>query len=326
VTHGIANSSVDADAHSLVDDRYADMMARYLGATVMTAFADPDVTEVYANPCDGLVRFDTRSRGRVVTEVHLEPHRLEMFLNAVASRLGATIGTHSARIEAELPRARFTGSRLQGFLPPAVAQPSFTIRKPPAVVYSFADFVNTGSLSPVQRAVLVEAVIERQNIVIAGGTNTGKSTFANAVLREIAERFPTDRIVLLEDTVELQCTATDYVALRTGPGLSLADLVRSALRTSPTRIVVGEVRGAEALDLLDVWVTGHPGGCATVHASSALGALDRLDRLAQRATATSQRALIVEAIQLLVVLEGNSTGRRVAQVARLTARTHSTRA
>lgn len=293
------------------------MMARYLGAAVMSAFADPDVTEVYTNPSDGLVRFDTRSRGRIVTEAHLGPHRLEMFLNAVAASMNATIGTHAARIEAELPRAQFLGSRLQGFLPPAVAHPSFTIRKPPAVVYSLADYIRSGSLTPAQHDTLVEAVIQRLNILIAGGTNTGKSTFANAVLREVTERFPTDRIVLLEDTVELQCTATDYVALRTGPGLSLADLVRAALRTSPTRIVVGEVRGAEALDLLDVWVTGHPGGCATVHASSALGALDRLDRLAQRAAATPQRALVAEAIQLVVVLEGNNAGRRVAEIARV---------
>ena len=301
-----------------LNDRYADMMARYLGAAVMGAFQDPDVTEIYINPCDGLVRFDTRSRGRIATDQRLEFHRLEMFLNAVASSLGATIGTHAARIEAELPHARFRGSRLQGFLPPIVAQPSCTIRKPPAVVYALDDYVMSGMMSADQRAVLKAAVTQHANILIAGGTNTGKSTFANAVLHEITEQFPDERIVLLEDTVELQCAARDHLALRTGGSVSLADLVKSALRTSPNRIVVGEVRGAEALDLLDVWVTGHPGGCATVHASNADAALERLDRLARRATAVSQRALVAEAIQLVVVLEGGNRGRRVADLARVT--------
>jgi len=293
------------------------MMARYLGDAVMAAFADPDVTEIYANPSDGLVRFDTRSRGRIATTDHLEPYRLEMFLNAVASSLGHTIGAHAARIEAELPQSRFRGSRLQGFLPPTVAHPSFTIRKPPAVVYTLDDYVAAGIVTPTQQRVLQTAVADHASILIAGGTNTGKSTFANAVLREITDQYPDERIVLLEDTVELQCAARDHLALRTGPGLSLTELVRSALRTSPNRIVVGEVRGAEALDLLDVWVTGHPGGCATVHASSAEGALERLDRLARRATLSPQRALVAEAIQLIAVLEGGNRGRRLADVARL---------
>jgi len=137
------------------------------------------------------------------------------------------------------------------------------------------------------------------------------------LLREITEQFPSERLVLLEDTVELQCAARDHLALRTNGTVTLADLVRSALRTSPDRIIVGEVRGSEALDLLDAWATGHPGGVATVHASSAEGALLRLDRLAQRANVPAQRTLVAEAVDVIVVLQGGNTGRRVLDVARV---------
>jgi type IV secretion system protein VirB11 len=160
-------------------------------------------------------------------------------------------------------------------------------------------------------------VREHRNVLIAGGTNSGKTTLANALLKEITDRFPHERIVLLEDTVELQCVARDHLALRTTAGVTLAQLVKSALRTSPNRIVVGEVRGHEALDLLDVWATGHPGGVATVHASSAEGALARLDRLAQRANVPPQRHLVAEAIHLVAVIEGGNGGRRVTDLVRV---------
>src|SRR5256712_8411735 len=258
---------------------YGEMMARYLGPIILRAFADDDVTEIYLNPQDGVVRFDTRSRGRIASGVSVAPTRVEMCLNAGATSLGLTLGADHPGLEAELPAVGFRGSRLQGFVPPVPPAPAFTIRKPPAVVYSLEDYVTAGVISRAERAEFRRAVREHQNILIAGGTNTGKTTLANAVLKEITDLFPTERLVILEDTVELQCVALDHLALRTSPTVTLAQLVKSALRSSPTRIVVGEVRGSEALDLLDAWATGHPGGVATVHASSPEGALMRLDRL-----------------------------------------------
>jgi type IV secretion system protein VirB11 len=299
-------------------ERFGEMMARYLGPIILGAFADEDVTEIYLNPQDGAVRFDTRSRGRVDSGASLDASRVEMFLNTVAASLGLTLGADEPRLEAELPTLAFRGSRLQGFVPPVTAGPAFNIRKPPAVIYSLDDFVRVGSLSSAQRNTLRRAVLGHRNILIAGGTNTGKTTLANALLRAVTELCPDERIVLLEDTVELQCAARDHLALRTGPGVTLAQLVRSALRTSPSRIVVGEVRGLEALDLLDAWATGHPGGVATVHASSAGGALARLDRLAQRANVPPQRELVAEAIHLVVVLEGSNAGRRVTDLVSVT--------
>ncbi len=293
------------------------MMARYLGPVILGAFADDDVTEIYLNPQDGAVRFDTRSRGRVESGARLDGPRVEMFLNAVAASLGLTLGADSPRLEAELPALGFRGSRLQGFVPPVTPAPAFNIRKPPAVIYSLDDYVAAGVVSARQRGEFRRAVLEHKNILIAGGTNSGKTTLANALLKEVTDLVPAERIVILEDTVELQCVAKDHLALRTGPNVTLAQLVKSALRTSPNRIVVGEVRGSEALDLLDAWATGHPGGVATVHASSAEGALLRLDRLAQRANVPPQHHLVAEAIHLIAVVEGSNAGRRVADLVRV---------
>ena len=298
-------------------ERYAEMMGRFLGAGVLRAFADDDVTEIYVNPQDGAIRLDTRSRGRIDSGIQLDAHRLEMFLNSVASSLGITLGADHPHIEAELPTTEFRGSRLQGFVPPVTPAPAFNIRKPPRVIYPLDVYLANGAITEEQHLELRRAILAHRNILIAGGTNSGKTTLANAVLKEVTDLFPQERVVILEDTVELQCAATDHLALRSGPVMSLAQLVKSALRTSPNRIVVGEVRGSEALDLLDAWATGHPGGVATVHASSAEGALLRLDRLAQRANVPSQRHLIAEAIHLIAVIEGGNAGRRVTDLVRV---------
>ncbi|MEP6496115.1 MAG: P-type conjugative transfer ATPase TrbB [bacterium] len=298
-------------------DRMTAMMARYLGPAIVAALLDDDVTEVYRNSHDGAIHLDTRSRGRVDSGGRLDATRAIMFLNAAAAAAHTTLSPSSPRLETELLGAPFHGSRLQGFVPPVCSAPAFNIRKPPAMVYSLDHYVSTAGLKLDQRAAIADAVITRRNVLIAGGTNSGKTTLANAVLREIAERCPAERVVILEDTIELQCLAPDHLALRTGADVTLADLVRSTMRTSPDRIVVGEVRGAEALDLLDAWATGHPGGIATVHASSAEGALVRLDRLARRANVPSQRELIAEAIHLIVVMNGRGRQRRATEVARV---------
>src|SRR6266699_695495 len=297
--------------------RYGEMMARYLGPVILRAVEEDELTTIYVNPQDGVVRFDTRSRGRITSEVSVTPTRVEMFLNAVATSLGLTLGADHPGLEAELPALGFRGSRLQGFVPPVTPAPAFTIRKPPAVVYSLDDYVAAGVISRAQRLEFRRAVREHQNVLIAGGTNTGKTTLANALLKEITDLFPTERLVILEDTVELQCVAPDHLVLRSSPTVTLAQLVKSALRTSPTRIVVGEVRGSEALDLLDAWATGHPGGVATVHASSPEGALLRLDRLAQRANVPPQRHLVAEAIHWIAVIEGSHARRRLTDLVRV---------
>ncbi|VTZ22932.1 Conjugal transfer protein TrbB (fragment) [Methylocella tundrae] len=220
----------------------------------------------------------------------------------------------SPRVSAELPE---TGERFEGLLPPVVAAPAFAIRKPAVAVFTLDDYAAAGIMTASQADVLRQVVSERRNILVAGGTSTGKTTLANALLAEVAKT--SDRVVLIEDTRELQCRAPNLVALRTKDGVvSLSDLVRSSLRLRPDRIPIGEVRGAEALDLLKAWGTGHPGGVGTIHAGSALGALRRLEQLIQEAVVTVPRALIAETIDLIAVLAGRGSQRRLAELAFVT--------
>ena len=171
-------------------------------------------------------------------------------------------------------------------------------------------------MTPTQAEALRQAVATRANILVAGGTSTGKTTLTNALLAEVAKT--SDRVVIIEDTRELQCAAPNLVAMRTKDGVaSLSDLVRSSLRLRPDRIPIGEVRGAEALDLLKAWGTGHPGGIGTIHAGTGIGALRRLEQLIQEAVVTVPRAMIAETIDFVAVLAGRGSARRLAELARV---------
>jgi P-type conjugative transfer ATPase TrbB len=208
------------------------------------------------------------------------------------------------------------GERFEGLLPPVSVSPCFSIRKPARKIYGLEDYVRDRIMTEAQAGALRQAVTEHRNILVAGGTSSGKTTLANALLAEIARL--DERVILIEDTRELQCSAPDCVALRTKAGVvSLADLVRSTLRLRPDRIIVGEVRGAEALDMLKAWNTGHPGGIATVHANSAESALYRLEQLIQEVVTTVPRRLIAEAINTIVFIGGRGVARRIETISKL---------
>lgn len=300
----------EAESAEELTRRRREAVARVLGPEVVQALGDGDVNEIYVNP-DGGLYLDTRSLGRVAAGVRLPASQVLRFLNIVASGLGTVLNSAHPQIQAELPGELFRGSRLQGFVPPLAAAPCFNLRKPPAAIYTLDEYVAAGSLAPRHCAALAAAVAAHRNVLVAGGTASGKTTLVNALLHEIAQGSPHERIVILEDTVELRCAAPDCLALRTTESLKLKDLVKAALRTSPDRIVVGEVRDEAALDLCDAWQTGHPGGCATLHADDARGALERLDRLAQRNRVGPQPHLVGAAIHLVAVIAGGSRGRRV---------------
>jgi type IV secretion system protein VirB11 len=278
------------------------------------ALKDDDVTEVYVNPQDHQVRIETRSGGRTEFPCTIESDQVEMFLNAAAARAGVLLRPESPFLETTLPDEFFRRARLQGFVPPVVREPAFTIRKPPALVYGLDEYVKQLRLLPSHRERLRSAVRSHESILVCGATGCGKTTFANAIIHEMAMAWPRERIVILEDTAELQCVAKDHLALRTPAGGALAHLVKATLRANPDRIIVGEVRDEAALDLLDAWSTGHPGGVATIHARTPEGALSRLDRLAQRANVPSQGALIAEAVEWVVVM---GPGRVVKTLARV---------
>jgi type IV secretion system protein TrbB len=293
-------------------DRQTRMLRSAMGPAIAQALEDPDIIEVLLNP-DGQLWFDRLSGGRAPSGLALTPQDAERIIRLVAAHMRLEVHAGSPVVSAELPE---TGERFEGLLAPVVRAPTFAIRKRALNVIPLARYVAEQILTQTQAEYLRDAVLSRANIVIAGGTSTGKTTLANALLEVMAESG--DRVILLEDTIELQCSSTDCVALRTKAGVaSMAELVRSTLRLRPDRIVVGEVRGAEALDLLKAWGTGHPGGIATLHAGSAGGALTRLEQLIQEVVVTVPRALIAEAVDLIVYIEGRGRARRVSELLRV---------
>jgi|EP01037_Dinobryon_pediforme_P014269 type IV secretion system protein VirB11 len=289
------------------------MLRTALGPAIAAFLEDPSIVEVMLNP-DGRLWIDRLSSGLADTGERLSAADGERIVRLVAHHVGAEVHAGAPRVSAELPE---TGERFEGLLPPVVAAPAFAIRKPAVAVFTLENYVAAGIMSAAQAAALRQAVSERRNILVAGGTSTGKTTLTNALLAEVAKT--SDRVVLIEDTRELQCQAPNLVALRTKDGVvSLSDLVRSSLRLRPDRIPIGEVRGAEALDLLKAWGTGHPGGVGTIHAGTGIGALRRLEQLIQEAVVTVPRALIAETIDLVAVLAGRGSERRLAELVRVT--------
>ena len=290
--------------------RGARMLRTALGPAIATWLEDPAVVEVMLNP-DGRLWVDRLTEGLADTGERLSAADGERIVRLVAHHVGAEVHAASPRVSAELPE---TGERFEGLIPPVVAAPAFAIRKPAVAVFTLDDYAAAGIITAEQAKVLRDAVAHRRNVLVAGGTSTGKTTLVNALLAEVAKT--SDRVVLIEDTRELQCKAPNLVALRTKDGVaSLSDLVRSSLRLRPDRIPIGEVRGAEALDLLKAWGTGHPGGIGTIHAGSAIGALRRLEQLVQEAVITVPRALIAETINLIAVLAGRGSARRLIELA-----------
>ena len=299
-----------AQFHSEAFSRGARMLRTALGPAIAAFLEDPSIVEVMLNP-DGRLWVDRLSGGLEDSGRTLSAADGERIVRLVAHHVGAEVHPGSPRVSAELPE---TGERFEGLLPPVVTAPAFAIRKPAVAVFTIDDYVAAGIMTGTQATALRQAVAARKNILVAGGTSTGKTTLTNALLAEIAGT--TDRVVLIEDTRELQCRAPNLVALRTKDGVaSLSDLVRSSLRLRPDRIPIGEVRGAEALDLLKAWGTGHPGGIGTIHAGTALGALRRLEQLIQEAVVTVPRTLIAETIDLVAVLRGRGSERRLAELA-----------
>ena len=293
-------------------ERGARMLRTALGPAISDLLRDPSIVEVMLNP-DGRIWVDRLAGGLEDTGERLTAEDGERIVRLVAHHVGAEVHARAPRVSAELPES---GERFEGLLPPVVTSPTFAIRKPAVAVFTLDDYVAAGIMADAQAAALREAVASRSNILVAGGTSTGKTTLTNALLAEVAKT--QDRVVIIEDTRELQCAAPNLVAMRTKDGVAtLSDLVRSSLRLRPDRIPIGEVRGAEALDLLKAWGTGHPGGVGTIHAGSAIGALRRLEQLIQEAVVTVPRAMIAETIDLVAVLSGRGSARRLAELARV---------
>lgn len=287
-------------------------LERELGNDIMQALRDPEVIEIMLNS-DGYLWIEKMGEPMQKLGIFSDANARAL-MGTIASFLETTVTLEKPILECELP---IDGSRFAGVMPPVVAHPTFTIRKKAVSIFTLQDYLENGILSPEQVEALRGAVLSRKNILIVGGTGSGKTTLTNAIIDSIVDLTPFDRIVIIEDTAELQCKAENANLFRTTENTSMNSCLKLTMRMRPDRILVGEVRGREALDLLKAWNTGHPGGIATVHANSAFGGLIRMEQLIAEGTTAPMEKLIAEAVNIVVFIEKTAGGRRVKEILRV---------
>jgi len=285
-------------------------LERYFGEEIINYLKkDEEVIEIMANP-DGNLFIE--KIGQPMQHVGVvKAYNIRAIINTLASYHEMVIDQDQTILECEVP---FCGSRFLGKIPPSVSSPSFTIRKKATKIFTLADYIKQQIITPKQKMLIEEAVKSRKNILIVGGTGSGKTTLTNAIIETISTITPNDRVLIIEDTAEIQCSAKNKVISRTTKKVSMQDLVKSSLRERPDRVLIGEIRGKEALDLITIWNTGHPGGVATVHANSAYEALSRLERLLAQANALNMQQEIAQAINIIIFIKKAPQGRVVDEI------------
>ena len=259
-----------------------------------------DIYEVYVNP-DGRVWCMSNYTGKERTEIFMPPNDVQHVIENVAAIDERIIDEQDPSVDAKIPaNDAFSMCRFHGDLPPIVEKPVFNIRKHSKVVYTLEDYVEQGSMTEEQYKIIMDSIHGHKNIIAAGGTGSGKTTLLNAILNEISKT--PDRIISIEDTNELQCTAEDYVAMVATGKVTMHSCVKKTLRMTPKRIVVGEVRGEEALALFTAWSTGHKGGCCTVHSNSAAETLVRLVDMTSQVAKNPQPRTIANAVDIILYI------------------------
>ncbi|QPC88888.1 P-type conjugative transfer ATPase TrbB (plasmid) [Mesorhizobium sp. NBSH29] len=280
-----------------------------LGDQLCVALDDPTVVEIMLNP-NGRLFIERLGHGVAPAGV-MNAATAEIVIGSVAHALHSEADDDRPIISGEMP---IGGHRFEGLLPPVVASPTFTIRRRASRLIPLDDYVASKVMTEQQVCVIRNAIASRLNIVISGGTGSGKTTLANAVIAEIVEIAPGDRLLILEDTAEIQCAAENAVALHTSDTIDMARLLKSTMRLRPDRIIVGEVRDGAALTLLKAWNTGHPGGVTTIHSNTAESGLRRLEQLTAEASQQPMREVIGEAVDLIVSIERAPKGRIVRDI------------
>ena len=298
------------DGSDISSERAKRKLERDMGPLLLAALHDPKTVEIMLN-ADGKL-WQERLGEKMKCIGTLPTAKGTAIIKTVASCLNKTITATDPKVEGELP---LDGSRFAGQLPPIVTAPTFAIRKKAIAIYTLEQYVESGVMSQRHYEAVKSAVKNHRNILVIGGTGSGKTTLVNAIINEMVLCDPMERICIIEDTGEIQCAAENYVQYHTTIDVPMTALLKLILRMRPDRILVGEVRGAEALDLLDAWNTGHEGGAATLHSNTASSGLDRLASLISRNEAAPSKIepLIGDAVHVVVHIARTSDGRRVVQ-------------
>lgn len=289
--------------------RHLDMLLTAFGEKLSKLMLEPKIIEIMLNP-DGKLWIEEFGKGKYFTDIIFDQHQVANIIKLVAAYRHNVADSENPEVSCELPES---GARFQGWLPPVVDAPTFTIRKRATEIFTLDDYVLHNYILPDQAKMLQLAIKEHKNILIAGGTASGKTTFANALLNELKNS--PERIIILEDLPELQISVSDYVKLRTSINKNMRDLVKGVLRMRPDRIIIGEVRDGAALELLKAWNTGHPGGICTIHANSPEATISRLEDLIQEAVSIVPKRLIEQVIDIIVFMKRDEQGNyKVAKI------------
>lgn len=287
------------------------MLLRDLGEDFLNAFKDPKTIEILLN-ADGQL-WQERLGEKMQRIGKLSAAKARSVIKTIAGYHGKEITRLTPLLECEFP---LDGSRFAGQLPPVVSEATFAIRKKAVAIFTLDQYVCSGVMTEQQHRTICAAVASHKNILVIGGTSSGKTTLVNAIIHQMVQIDATERVVIIEDTGEIQCAAENVVKFHTSFEVSMTNLLRTTLRMRPDRILVGEVRGPEALDLLMAWNTGHPGGAATLHANNARAGLDRLAMLISMHPDSPKpiEPLIGEAVHVVVHIARVPEGRRVQEI------------
>ncbi len=301
----------DQKEFNSVKERAKKKLERDMGPELLAALNDPKTVEIMLN-----------ADGKLWQEKLGEPMacigtkrvaQAQAIIETIAGYHGKEVTRQKPILEGELP---LDGSRFAGQLPPIVPAPTFAIRKKAIAIFALEEYVERGIMTPDQKAAIVAAVAAHRNILVIGGTGSGKTTLVNAIINQMVIHDPAERVFIIEDTGEIQCAAENYVQYHTSMDVNMTALLKTTLRMRPDRILVGEVRGPEALDLLMAWNTGHEGGAATLHANNAKAGLDRLAMLISMHPDSPKpiEPLIGEAVHVVVHIARTAEGRRVEEI------------
>jgi pilus assembly protein CpaF len=282
---------------------------------------DPEISEVMVNGSN-CVFIERQGYIEQVQDIGLSPKSLEVAVKNIARRLGDDISEEKPILDSRLP----DGSRVAAVIPPcSLNGVVLTIRKFNARNFGTEDLIRIGTITVELAEILRTAVVNRQNILISGGTGTGKTTLLNILANFIPDH---ERILVIEDTAEIQIGASNIVRFEARvaqngfPAVTIRELLKASLRHRPDRILLGEIRGAEAFDLLQLLNTGHSGTLSTVHANSALQAISRFTSCVRQSNVElPYRAIksnIADSLNLLVHAERRPGRRFVSEVLKIT--------
>lgn len=298
----------DSKNLELFNSRRKVLLDNLLGNLKKYLWEDDNVTEIQINS-DSKIWIDTFQGEKDTGEI-FEAEKSKQLINFIASEIGTSIGYGKRIVSGNIP---FTLERFEGLLPPVVKpNPVITIRKKPTKIFTLDNYVEVGSLTITQKETIKKAIREYKNILVIGSTGSGKTTFCNAIIKEIEDMG--DRLIFIEETPELMSTNPNSVFLESVEGITMTQLFTSTMRLSPKRIIIGEVRGAEAIDLLTAWNSGHSGGVCTIHSSSVIGGLTQLERYIRRSSADSQSETIGITVNIGIVIEKFQGKRRIKEI------------